>query len=99
MLAADEEIGLIPSTPDQIASLTYDSDFLVGGCIHPLSGQLSLSSTDLVAKGAQELALTRVFISSGLAPPAQAGMQGFYDERNYLISLQKSHRDGSFCPT
>ncbi len=56
-LTADEEIGLVTSTSDQIASLTYTSDFLIGGCVNPLSGQFSLSSIDLIAQGAQEINL------------------------------------------
>ena len=68
-LSADEEIGLIGSSPDQIASLMSDGSFLIGGCVHPLSGQLSLSSVDLVAKGTQPLSLFRVFVPGSIAPP------------------------------
>jgi RHS repeat-associated protein len=97
---ANEEIGLIPSSPDQIASLNYDSDFLIGGCVHPASGQLSLSSIDLIAKGAQELRLFRVYIPPAIVLPRieHSEMQTYYNERSFLRTLQKNHRGWVFLP-
>ncbi|MEI8124540.1 MAG: RHS repeat-associated core domain-containing protein [Parachlamydiaceae bacterium] len=57
------EIGTLPhSSPDQLVSLTQEVD-KIGGVISPLSGQPVLRQTDLVAKGAQDIVLRRVFIS------------------------------------
>lgn len=50
------------SPPDQVATLTEASDLLIGGIIHPLSGQPCLRQVDLTAKGAQSLELKRTFI-------------------------------------
>ncbi len=99
-LAADEEIGLIPSSPDQIASLNYDPGLLIGGCVNPASGQLCLSSVDLVARGAQELSLFRVYIPPvvALPPRVNSEMQEYYNERSFLMALQKNHRGWVFLP-
>lgn len=56
------EDKLIPSTPDQIATLANDPDSLVGGLISPLSGQLTLRQIDMVVKGAQNITLSRLYI-------------------------------------
>lgn len=50
------------SSPEQIVTLADSQDFLIGGIIHPLSGQPCLHLTDLVAKGAQNIKLKRIFI-------------------------------------
>lgn len=50
------------SSPEQIVTLTESRDFLIGGIIHPLSGQPCLRQLDLVARGAQNLDLKRIFI-------------------------------------
>lgn len=58
--AAEQEDLLLPSSPEQIATLS--SSFLVKDLVSPLSGQLCLQKIDLVAKGAQELTLSRSYI-------------------------------------
>src|ERR1700722_16996257 len=60
----DEEAReeFFPSTPEQIASLSSEPRYLIGGLISPLSGQPVLRETDLVAKGAQNIVLSRVYI-------------------------------------
>jgi len=55
-----EEFNL--STPEQIAALTGDSQYLIGGVISPLSGQPVLTQTDLIVRGAQEIVLNRIYI-------------------------------------
>ena len=54
---------LFPSTPEQIATLTNEPSFLIGGLISPLSGQFALRQTDLVVKGAQNIILSRNYVS------------------------------------
>ncbi len=58
---AKEEFFL--STPEQIATLSSEPSYLIGGLISPLSGQLTLKITDLVAKGAQNITLSRIYIA------------------------------------
>ena len=61
--AFTEEIDDLPySAPDQIVALTQESG-KIGKIISPLSGQPCLRQTDLIAKGAQDIILKRVFIS------------------------------------
>ena len=59
--AAQEEDELIASSPEQLAALSYEADTLIGGLVNPLSGHLSLKKTDMVIRGAQNIALTRIF--------------------------------------
>ncbi|PJD95543.1 MAG: hypothetical protein CK425_08490 [Parachlamydia sp.] len=60
--AFSEEITSLPcSAPDQIAALTQETS-KVGGLVSPLSGQPYLKQTDLIAKGAQDVILSRIFI-------------------------------------
>ncbi|MBI3231995.1 MAG: RHS repeat protein, partial [Candidatus Doudnabacteria bacterium] len=51
-----------PSAPEQIATLSSETNYLVGGLISPLSGYPILRETDLVAKGAQNITLSRTYI-------------------------------------
>jgi len=57
---AKEEFFL--STPEQVATLTSELTYLVGGLISPLSGQPVLRQTDLIVNGAQSIALSRTYI-------------------------------------
>ncbi len=54
--------GLFSSTPEQMITLTEKEDFLIGGIIHPLSGQPSIRQTDLIAIGAESILLKCIFI-------------------------------------
>ena len=58
---AKEEFFL--STPEQVATLSSEPQFLVGGIVSPLSGSPTLRQTDLVVKGAQEIILSRTYMS------------------------------------
>ncbi len=57
---AKEEFFL--STPEQVASLSSEPSYLVGGLISPLSGLPVLRQTDLVVNGAQRIILSRTYI-------------------------------------
>lgn len=96
----NEEVGLFQSPPDQLAILRSHSDLLVGGVVHPLSGQLCLNSIDLTARGAQTIHLSRVYIPSVITLPAPnvSGMQEYYDQRDFLYALRKTHRGWQFLP-
>jgi len=58
--AVEEEIAVV-STAEQISGFSEVEDFLIGNIINPLSGSLCLSKTDLIAKGAQNIYLTRYY--------------------------------------
>ncbi|MBN1914750.1 MAG: RHS repeat protein, partial [Parachlamydiales bacterium] len=58
---AKEEIFL--STPEQVFTLSKEPSFLIEGIISPLSGSPCLRQVDFVVKGAQEIALSRTYIS------------------------------------
>ena len=56
------EDPIIPSTPEQLATLYASQSYLIGGLISPLSGQLSLSQVDLDVKGSTPFNLSRTYI-------------------------------------
>src|SRR5437870_4146423 len=60
--ALDTLEDFFSSSPEQMITLSETQDFLIGGIVHPLSGQPCLRQTDLIAKGAQNIELTRTFI-------------------------------------
>ena len=95
---SEERVGLIPSTPDEIGSLR--SELLVGGCVHPLSGSLCLRAVDLVARGAQDICLGRVFIPPSLAPPSpvRSEIEQYLRERDFLAQMHKTYRGWVFLP-
>ncbi len=68
---AKEELFL--STPEQVATLSSEPQFLVGGIVSPLSGSPTLRQTDFVVKGAQELVLGRTYMSPHM--PVQLGSE------------------------
>ncbi|HEV8051781.1 MAG TPA: hypothetical protein VGP47_04740, partial [Parachlamydiaceae bacterium] len=59
---SEEIIDLPYSAPDQIVALTKELG-KIGRIVSPLSGQPCLRQIDLIAKGAQDVILKRVFIS------------------------------------
>ena len=65
VFAYDEEAKeeFFPSTPEQVATLNERLVELIGGVISPLSGQPALRKTDLVARGAQNVFLSRTYIA------------------------------------
>ncbi len=98
----DEEAHeeFFPSTPEQIASLSSEPSYLIGGIISPLSGQPVLRETDLVAKGAQNIVLSRVYI-----PPympcsfaKHKHNQEEYDKDNLYHHLAKHYKGWQFYP-
>ncbi len=50
-------------TSEQLSALTIDEDGLIGGLVSPLSGNPCLRQRDFTVIGAQEIALSRVYIS------------------------------------
>lgn len=68
---AKEEFFL--STPEQVATLSSEPSYLIGGLISPLSGSPTLRQTDFIVKGAQELVLSRTYMSPHM--PVQLGSE------------------------
>lgn len=68
---------MIPSAPEEIASL--NADLLVDGFVSAASGQISLVQSDLHIKGAQDLYLQRTYI-----PPQ---ILGRYDDKDEIDRL------------
>jgi len=91
---------LLPSIPDQIATLNSEPSYLIGGLINPLSGQLSLRQTDLIVKGAQDLSLTRIYIPPYMPchfPEHKKG-QVEWDKIHLHEHLAKHYKGWQFLP-
>jgi len=66
LLFSDDELR--PSAPDQIATFLSDTESLIGGLVNPLSGQFALNKIGLIAKGAQDIVVHRIYNPSSLTP-------------------------------
>jgi len=65
VFSAEDDAKDDPSifTSEQLSGLTSDEDHLIGGLISPLSGNPCLRQTDFTVHGAQEILLSRVYLS------------------------------------
>ena len=101
LFGEEREFEVIPSSAEQVADLAQDSSSLIGGMVSPLSGQISLQKTDLIAKGAESITLHRIYISPPLAlsvsNPADK-WQSFCQQRDYYLSLQTQYRGWIIFP-
>ncbi|MBY0528976.1 MAG: hypothetical protein K2P51_02170 [Rhabdochlamydiaceae bacterium] len=97
MHAHDEEPRelLYLSTPEQVAVLNAHPDHLIGGVVCPLSGQPVLREVDLIAKGAQEVSLRRVYLPFQLPHtfPKHRHCQAEYDKK-FLYDLTRDRYKG-----
>jgi len=50
------------SSAEEIASMNFSNQHYIGNCVNPLTGHLYLKNIDMVAKGNQEIPVTRYFI-------------------------------------
>lgn len=91
---------LVLSTPDQLATLTSEPNYLIGGLISPISGHPSLRQTDLIAKGAQNIVLARVYIPPYMpeAFPRHKQNQKEYDKKYLYTHLVNHYRGWQFFP-
>ncbi len=97
----DFEDNIIPSSPDQIAHLTSDQDFLIGGVVSPLSGQPVLFRTDLIAKGAQSIPLNRVYIPTYMPcsfPKKGKKQEGNWETHYLQLHLKDNYQGWKFFP-
>lgn len=99
---SDEETNeeLFPSTPEQIASLRSEQSYLIGGVISPLSGQPVLRETDLVAKGAQNIVLSRTFspLYMPCSFPQYKNQQEEWDKYHFCTHLKEHYKGWQFYP-
>jgi hypothetical protein len=98
--ANDEEVQeeFFPSSPEQIASLSSEPGYLIGGLISPLSGQPVLRVIDLVAKGAQNITLSRTYIPPYIPFSFEKHKhnQGEYDKANLFHHLAREYKGWQF---
>ena len=81
---------LFLSTPEQVATLTNEPSYLVGGLISPLSGQLALRQTDLIIKGAQNIILSRSYLPPDMpcSCPYHKHSQEEHDKKHLCCHLR-----------
>jgi len=93
LFSIDENLPL--STPTQLASLSQTSP-LIGGVVSPISGGVLLSKTDLIAQGAEQVALTRYYIPLLML----ASFHEKEDFNHYLFykHLQNTYRGWVYLP-
>ena len=95
-LFAKEKLFL--STPEQIASLSSDAEHLIAGVISPLTGQIVLKQTDLIAKGAQDIVLSRFYAPSPLLTSfLKKYQEGGCDKKEFYDYLNND-KSWSFYP-
>lgn len=100
LVSAEEEYSepLPISAPEHIATLHTEHSLLIGGLVSPLSGQLCLNQTDMIVKGAQEIALNRTYIPPYL-PVRTIDTKKDDEERHYFAGhLLKNYRGWTYFP-
>jgi len=88
----------LPSSPPERQFSTSSDEYLIGGLVNPASGQISLSATDLVAMGAEPLALTRSYYPPEIKKsysdkPEEDQHELFKPEFRIYLILLESDRD------
>ena len=94
------EDRIILSTPEQIATLYSEKGHLIGGLVSPLSGQVSLRQTDLIIKGAENLTLTRCYLSPSIPSsfPRHKKKQGEWNKYYLGEYLLSNYKGWTFLP-
>ncbi len=92
LLFSEENEELFPSSSEQIAGFSLDTNTLVS----PLTGQLSIAETDLIARGAQNVALRRVYIPPHL--PSPIGDRPVWEEYLFAKYILKNYKGWRFAP-
>ncbi len=95
-LSAAEEKFPLPSNPYEVAALTSSHEWLIGDLIHPLLGQPLLQSTDLIANGAQEIALRRQYVAPLI--PASFDTNPKIDFYHLYQHLSENYRGWALLP-
>lgn len=91
---------LFLSTPEQVATLTSEPSYLVGGLISPLSGQPALRQTDLIVKGAQNIVLSRTYLPPYMpcSFPYHKHYQEEHDKKYLYCHLRDNYKGWQFYP-
>ncbi len=91
---------LFLSPPEQIATLTSEPSYLVGGLISPLSGQPALRQTDLIIKGAQSIVLSRIYTPPYMpcSFPHHKHYQEEHDKKYLYCHLRDNYKGWQFYP-
>jgi YD repeat-containing protein len=102
VFSGEEELreDLFLSAPEQIAALRSSSSDLIGGVICPLSGQPTLRVIDLVARGAQDIVLSRTYLPF-LVPsifPQHAQNQEQHEKKWLYYYLREHYKGWQFYP-
>lgn len=89
---------LFSSTPEQLGSLSMETNHLIGGVISPLSGQPVLRQTDLTVKGAESIHLSRVYIPPYI--PNSFERQKWQDkaDQKHLHQYLRAYKGWQFFP-
>lgn len=86
------------TTMEQQRKFSIDPPYLMGGLICPLTGQLVLNQTDLIATGAQNIDLNRVYMPFYLSGAIQCMKQENYRQKNLFDQLQKKYKGWLLFP-
>ncbi len=93
---ADVQKELILSSPDEVATLNSDSSVMLGGVVSPLSGSPCFRVTDLIAKGAESVCLSRVYIPPFVPTAFNSKLENDRAQlRDYLV---RNYRGWEFFP-
>ena len=101
LFAEIDEFKLLPSTSEEIATLFTDQSSLIGGVVSPMNGQLCLRAIDVIARGTQDIPLSRIYLPPNLSPPfppLQQELEQYMRERDFLLLMQKNYRGWLFFP-
>ena len=94
------EDPIIPSTPEQLATLYASQSYLIGGLISPLSGQLSLSQVDLDVKGSTPFNLSRTYIFPSIPSefPRHKKKQEEWNKYHLTDHVRRTYRGWTYFP-
>lgn len=93
---AEENSWTELSTPEAIAALNLESEYLIGGIVSPLGGHAALRKTDLTVPGAQSLTLTRVYIPPHI--PSSFSDQPAKDKLELGLHVGRTYKGWQFFP-
>ncbi|MBX3719350.1 MAG: RHS repeat protein [Parachlamydiales bacterium] len=83
---------------EQQRKFSIDPPYLMGGLVCPLTGQFVLNQTDLIAIGAQNIDLNRVYMPFYLSGAIQCMKQENYRQKNLFDQLQKKYKGWLLFP-
>ncbi len=96
---------VLSSPAEQIGTYSRTHDYLIGGLVHPLSGQPVLQETDLIARGVQSIALQRTLIPqytplnehSGIIHPLKKSYAGwvYFPQTRLSVFITQKNLNGT----